>query len=680
MTPRPTDRNPATRRDQALRLGRALLRDGLLPLALILAALALVGGELLWRPGASVSMDFYDISPRDWHGTVWFYGWVEQALARGMPILEPDIVCAPQGQALGSNFPNWLDAIIAAPLFRWLAFPASYNLFILLAPAANALAAYFALRAFTRAPWLAGLLSLVYGFNFYTFQEISVGRTSTALFFVVPLFIGAWRRALAQRGRWAWAWGLAAGATGALTVYYHPFFALGCVLLGLLMALGALLLPAEGVGRARPALMGLLVVAVGLFLASPYLYQVGYLQSRVRTLDARQLDLPQSSQMPWSPAVWRFLSHSVSSRLSEAENPRSQDVVDAKELERLRYEIQMVSLPVDFPLWGTVPARTTKGRVLGWAFLLLVLGAGATARWRGLGWLGVCGLLWLLCCGPYAASDTGTYTVLITRDGQELPLLLHGLAEPLREFAGFIKPTRLYPHFLLAFTILTAVGGDGLLRWAKTRPWFEARRWRRAALMLLLPAVLCAPRLVQLGERVPAYHGMAPWTPDPFLLELAQDPDGGAIIELPLGIGHGSSPLQLVHGRKRADSHADSFHLLQQGAPPPGDCLAQGLPRLLWGYGCQPTRPENQPWNSAQALALRRPEAAARLFNASKRAQAREQGFELVLVYPQVYRKLQERAGGDLRCDPEGVVRELEAVLGPPRYESEGIVAFEITE
>jgi hypothetical protein len=679
MTRRPQARTLASSAGAlARRLGLAALREGLLPLALSLAALALVSDGLLWSPGASVARDFYDISPRDWHGTVWFYGWVEQALARGMPILEPDIVCAPQGQALGSNFPNWLDAILAAPLFRWWSFPASYNLFTLLVPVIDTLAAFFALRAFTQNRWLATLLALVYGFNFYTFQEISVGRTSTSLLFVVPLFIGAWARALRRPGRWAWAWGLAAAVAGALTVYYHPFFALGCVLFGLLLALGALLMPAAGVGRVRPLQMGALVVLVGLFLASPYLYQVGYLQNRVRTLDSAQLDLPRSSQAPWSPAVWRFLTHSVSSRLAEADHPRSGDTLEPRELERLRYEIQMVSLPVDFPLWGTVPARTSRGRVLGWAFLLLVLGGGVAARWRGLGWLLSCSLLWILCCGPWAASETGSYTILITRDGQELPLLWYGLVEPLQEFVGFIKPTRLYPHFLLAFTITAALGAEATLGWLGDRPWFDQPRWRRWALLALLPALLAAPRLLQLGEPVPAYLGMEPWAPDPFLTELAEDPEGGAIIELPLGIGHGSSPLQLVHGRKRADSHADSFHLLQQGAPPAGDCLAPGLPRLLWGYGCVPTRPDLQPWNSPQALELRRPEAAPRLFTRSKRSQAREQGFELVLVYPQVYRKLQERSGGDLRCEPEAVIDELEAVLGPPRYRSDEIVAFDL--
>jgi len=653
--------------------------DGLLPITLALLALVVTAFPLVSAPGSLVAADFYDLQPQDWNGTVWFYGWVQQALARGVPIFTPDIVCHPAGMALGNNFPNWVDAIMAAPLFALFDFPLSYNLFTLSIPVINTLAAYFALRAWTQHRLLAGLAAVLYGFNVYTFEEISLGRTSTALHMVIPLFVGCWTRALRTRQRGWMAWATAAGFAGALSVYYHPYFALGCVLLGVLMALGAGVLPARGVGRVRPLLAGLAVLAISLFLSGPYLYQAGYLQSRVPGVQAGSQSLPQATQAPWSPAVWRFLAQDLGDRLSGNPGDAKAPPPTQATLERKRLEIQSASLPADFPLWGT--SRTVSGGAwaLGAVFLgmVLALALALTTGKRGLGWA-LAGLtLWLLGMGPWMAWSTGSHVLLVELLGHTIPLPFHALAAPLAEWSGFIKPIRFYPHFLLTVVVLLVLGTDALLarlhRHLQQSP--RAARWQLAT-ALCVPIAICAPRLVGLGDGVATYHNLEPWQPSAYLEQLGSQPDGGAIIELPLGSGHSLGPLQLVHHRARADNMADDLDALTAGRLPRDGCLATGFVQGLWGFGC--TYTDTAPAYTKGAPHPRPASAVGEVFTGPLLRQAIGRGFEHLVVYPQAYRALDQRGAPQLRCDGQAVVTAISQVLGPPAHQDDLLVAWEL--
>ncbi len=653
----------------------------------------LVGWDLVLNHGGLVAPDFYEITPRDWHGTVWFYAWVEQALARGVPIIRPDIVCAPGGQELGSSFPNWVDALMAVPLFRWFEFPSSYNLFTLLVPVFNTLAAFFALRAWTRRSWLAALVAVVYGFNVYAFEEISLGRTSTAVSLVVPLFLGAWARVLRRRGAGAVVWAVLAGAAGALAVHYHAFFAVGCVLVGAMMAAGAVLVPAPGVRRSRPLLAGLGVVVVGLFLVGPYFYQVGYLQGRLPLPDRHEIaTLPRQGQAPWSPAVWSFVRVQVEHRLAREGDDDEAPALEAEDLERMRRDIQVVSLPVDFPLWGTVRTHRGTPRSSAWIFLLLTLGMGVAAGWRGLGWLAGCVLLYLVCLGPWACWGTNVPFEFVVRDGQALQLPLFELVDPLQDWVGFIKPLRLFPHFLFVTLLLLVLGMDRILYlvqgWAHDGApgWMPARLrglggspLRRRLLLIvasvLVPLLVCGPKLAQLLEPVPGFSRLAEYQPSPFFVELAGQP-GGAIIELPLGLGHGASPQQLVHGRPRADAHADDFGALTAGQTPRKGCFAPGLVLDLWGYGC--VRAEGSVPVNSRAPAVRPASAAPRIFTPGALRLAREQGFAWLVLYPEAYRALQTSSDEELRCDVEAIEASLVGVLGQPAYQDGQLSAWSL--
>ena len=97
---------------------RGLLADGLLPLALLVLGTLWISGPVATHPGLVTSRKLFSLQPIDYGATVWFSDWVAQALGSGAGILEPSGGCHPTRTTLGTNFPNWLDAILAADILR----------------------------------------------------------------------------------------------------------------------------------------------------------------------------------------------------------------------------------------------------------------------------------------------------------------------------------------------------------------------------------------------------------------------------------------------------------------------------------------------------------------------------------------------------------------------------------
>jgi hypothetical protein len=268
------------------------------------------------------------------------------------------------------------------------------------------------------------------------------------------------------------------------------------------------------------------------------------------------------------------------------------------------------------------------------------------------------------------------------------------LVEPLQDWVGFVKPLRFYPHFLFLLLLVLVLGLDRLLgrlvAWERdgAPAWIPDRLrslggspLRRRALLLTasvgLPLLALGPRLVPLFEPVPGFSRLAEFRPDPFFLELAQQP-GGGLIELPLGLGHSAAPQQLVHGRVRADAHADDFGSLLAGQPPRPGCLAPGLVLDLWGFGCE--RVGTAPRAASRAPAVRPASAAPAIFEAGAVQRAVDQGFDWLVVYPEAYRSLEMHSDGHLRCEIEALEPALVAVLGPPAHKDGQLWAWSLAD
>ena len=115
--------------------------DALMPLAVLMGVSIAVMGEGWTRMHSVIIGGGNPTTPSDVNGTLWFYWWVTQSMERGIDLLRPDVICAPTGQSLGSNFPQHIDALMAAPFLNHLPFPAAFNTFVVLIPVLGGIAA-----------------------------------------------------------------------------------------------------------------------------------------------------------------------------------------------------------------------------------------------------------------------------------------------------------------------------------------------------------------------------------------------------------------------------------------------------------------------------------------------------------------------------------------------------------
>lgn len=667
-------------------------REVVLPLLLYVGLSIYVWGEVALRPARVVFRQFLTCRPEDALGTVWFYHWFQQAIARGVPVLAPDIVCAPRGALLENNFPNHVDAWLAAPLFALFPFPISYNLWWVAIPVLGALGGFFALRAWTR--WTPALVGgALLGFNAYSLAEIAAGRPTTGLLAVIPLFVGCFSHALHARGKLAAGiWTVVTGAAAALSVYYHVVYALVCVFFAVFLGGGRILWPAAGTSRWRPLWSGLSVLLLATFLSTSYLYQSTALQGRLSGPPPRYLSPPTVAEIPppWDPAMLSYLADLAEVQGMEWTGRRTRNDTHAAERWRRMTEL---SLPVDMPWRGSEQLTDPSTYLpLGFFAPLVVLVALLGGR-RSAAWLAVAVGFYVLTLGPYACRSVRPVVEPFTWHGARLRLPAAYLVEAVPPLIGFFKPHRLFPGMLLSLVISFATGLEGLSA--------RFRRWRVRWVALPGAAILGLVWVGDLGQRRERADLVRPFEPPPFLLELARQEDGGGVVELPVGIGHGLGGFQLVHGRVRAGHHHDQLAALQDGRPPPTHCYSLGLARRLWDLGRRPhdtgteggaapdrgepepraptdlpaegldpapsTEDAPGPVTADPSLGVEDPLSPRTVANAWAA------GFRYVLVYPDAYDVM---AAFGIHYDLQHVHRVLRRHLGDPVHESERLVAY----
>ena len=494
------------------------------------------------------------VTPSDINGTLWFYWWAEQALSGRKDLLNPDVICAPTGQSLGSNFPQHVDAHLAGPLLANLPFPYSYNLFVLAVPVLGGLGAFAAMRMLKLDRWLSLMVAVLYGFNALSIHELANGKPASALVVATPIVMAAWLRCLQAPGRQFWPWLIVCGFAGALAIQAYVLYAM----LIAFFAAGAGLLhlwrPAPGIPRRRVLWAVLLVTGLSVALSGGYL----------KRLLGERRPMPEHAQSMRldSPAVLRAQAESLHLAYPLLEDPDE-----------------------DKPRRSAFPGALTVAGVL----LLPVAG------WRYRRWMGAAVGFFLLSLGPMAAWSVRPEVEWLTLFDRAIPLPTALLFEVFPFAIQFFHPGRVLPVVVLCLGTAVAVGIHGL------RGRLPA--WAGPALAVLITAGGMTQVHAQGGLTLPHTAHQV----NPFIAQLAAEDGDFSIIEFPVGRGHATAPAQLIHGRARSESHHDGIAGLQQGLPPE-DCLQLPMLQALWdlsrGDAPAPTGPRPvQPDMSAQAIA-----------------------------------------------------------------------------
>jgi hypothetical protein len=234
--------------------------------------IGLVGALLLCSQGLRAptppaTAQFIGGDAADSTGTQWYYWIIHSSLAEGSAPLHTDMAYHPWGLDLGAQTgANFLDAILAYPLWRLLGWPASFNLLCVLILALNvATFVPLGLHLFRdrAAPALLG--ALVWAFNPYVLLQAATGQIKNDMIWPIPLMVLG--LSLTRR-RPGWGWPVLAGVGTALTAlsyWYYGLFMLPPALAWLLLVRK----PAGGWKRFTARLA--VAVAVCTVLVSPVL-------------------------------------------------------------------------------------------------------------------------------------------------------------------------------------------------------------------------------------------------------------------------------------------------------------------------------------------------------------------------------------------------------------------------
>jgi len=594
-----------------------LLRAAALPT--VAAAIVLVGTILALRAERidltrQPILVFDPFGPNDANGTAWFYAWTARALQDGLAPLWSAWLCAPRGAGLGEQFVNRVDALFAAPFLLAAGYPTGFNLAILAMVVAEAIAAWAFLRAAGASQTTASLGAVAWGLMPYRFAELASGRPVSAFTLPLVLALGAMIQALRTRGLLpSLAWAAAAGLAGNLVLRtYAPWVVvLAPVALGVVCA--RMLVPAEGVSRWRVAALAVSAIAVAAFTAAPYVAEV-----ELRSDGGA----PLWTLWPWEPAVYEALGD-MRSRLSggTAMGPsRIADIQDNSLALRTIFEGAPSSWTIHALRMGGLGALVA---------LACVIGGRAPAAWAlGAAFAAVAAL------GPVLRVDMlpNNGGLFQLADGRLIVLPTYWFAEAMPSVARVLRPYRAIPVFDACALAAVALTADRALGWAKTR----GPRWGGALRVALVVGTLVAvavPMGVVRGlentkqTRVPAVAAY-----------LRDAPLAGALVELPLGLGHGTGSLQAVHQRARAEAAGDTLDRGVSARACGADAPPEGLRGVDLASGGAPT-----------------PAALDAL---------RAAGFAYVVVYDGSYRRLRR---DDTRSVKVAVARLTEA-LGAPVY------------
>jgi hypothetical protein len=603
------------------RPARTVALDLLLPLVLSVGVAATAFRDAITRLDAVVIGPLGDCVPGDLNGTVWFYGWMERAVRLGLPILNTNWVSWPGGQRLGRVYPNRIDAWLALPFVHFLPFPVGFDVFLLLIPVFGTLASYAFFRALTAERWLALSAAFIVGFQQYTFYELAGGRPVTALFAVVPLFLAAWWRALGMpRLGPALAWAGAAGGIAALVARSYVPWVLWTGALAVVLAGARTFTPAPGVSRSRPLVVSLVALAIALPLAVPYLHELWFVRTGLAGAGGDPLP-------PWDFRVWRDVAAGISERLTGP--------------------------PTAAPVHVAAPAAglTSNDAWLPFlpnGFFVVVLGACVLGGRAGFGWGLVGYAFWLTLRRDSLALQLPGPAQLWLRYLPTTPGPARVLMDTFPTVGEFVRPYRGAPIASLALVAALVSGWEGFARRTRGLSGGLARAGRLlriggGAAVVALGVTTC---LDAVRVEVPRVM-LTAWRPSPFYAQLAADPAPGAVIDLPLGLGHALGPTQVLHGRPRADTAADDL-----GRPLTDTSqVPQPWLRPFRAFGT-PGAPEPPP------TAL---------------DEARGDGFAWIIVHLHGYDELAKHG---LKSDPAPVLAWLTNHVGPPRYSDDEVVAY----
>jgi hypothetical protein len=584
-----------------------VIADGLVPLALMCALSAAMAGELLHKLSSRLIGGGPPITPSDVNGTIWFYWWAQRALRDGVDLLHPDVICAPSGQALGSNFPQHIDAHMAGPFLDLLPFPLSYNLFVLTVPVLGGLGAYAGFRLLGLGRVLSLMVAALFGFNAFSIHELANGKPASALVFTLPIVCAAWIRCLRAPGRRVWPWIVVAGFAGAVAIQQYVLYALLIAFFAAGVGILHIWRPAPRVAPARVVVAVLLVTGLATALSAPYL---------TRLLgDRRPMPAVSETLRLDSPAVLRE---------------------------------QRESIDMTYPLWvdadESLPRRAAFPAVLTlFALLLLPLGGRRYRRWLAAG-VG----FYLLSLGPLAAVSVRPQIEWFTVAGRGVPLPTWWLNQIFPFSIQFFHPSRVFP-----MVVLCAAGAVGFgLQWAcRDRP-----RWLAPGLGAIIGAIGLAQ--VHAAGGTVLLH--AEYAPHPFISQLGAEPGDFAIIEFPVGLGHATAPAQLIHQKRRSESHHDLVAQLRSGEPPE-DCLTLPFLQALWDWS------RAEPWRGPRPSPASAEPAAV--------YQAYRAGFRYLIAWRAGFDMLRQ-AG--IPIDREGSIARLTGVLGAPVFADDTLVAWTI--
>jgi hypothetical protein len=200
----------------------------------------------------------------------WFLAWTPWAIAHGQSPLHTPSLFAPNGVDLTWSAFVPGPAIVAWPSTEAFGTLVSYNLWMLLAPALSAWAAYLVCRRITDRFWPSVAGGYLFGFSVYLAGQIAGGHLNLVLIFPVPL--AAYlviRRVDGSLGRWAF--------LAQLTVTLLALFSISTEVFATCAFLGAIAFGIAwflaGVDRgtvARAALLTLGAYGITALLVLPY--------------------------------------------------------------------------------------------------------------------------------------------------------------------------------------------------------------------------------------------------------------------------------------------------------------------------------------------------------------------------------------------------------------------------
>ncbi len=223
----------------------------LLLAAALYTALALaVTWPAVLRPGSWL----VGHSAGDQWQNLWAYAWVRDSLLAGRFPLRVEQLGHPDGGWL--FYLDLLDGLLALPLEPLFGPVATYNLLVWFNMVLGGIGAFVLVRHLTRDAGGALLGGLIYGFSPYLLSAVANGSTETLTIGWLPLFVHQLLR-LGETGRWRHTAGAAAMATACLT---------GCLYHGVMAAFAGALIVGYGLALRRPRwplsrLAGLVTVA-----------------------------------------------------------------------------------------------------------------------------------------------------------------------------------------------------------------------------------------------------------------------------------------------------------------------------------------------------------------------------------------------------------------------------------